>query len=386
MIRLAYIVHTFEMGGLERCVARLANHLDRDRFEPMIICLGRRGGAAGWVKDRDVKIFELGKRDGNDPGVVLQLARLLRRERATLVQSHNWGTLLETAVARRLGRVPLHVHAEHGTVLHDLPSRGLRRFLRRQTMRWSLERTTAVVAVAESVRERVTTLCGFAAEKIQVIPNGVEAPRADAAERQRIRRELGIGPDALVAGSVGRLAAVKDFATAIDAAAELSMRGRDFHLIIVGQGAEAESLARRASAARLEDRVHLVGPQVETGPFLAAMDCYANSSRSEGMSLSILEAMATGLPMVVTDVGESARLVGGAAPCGRVVPPGDPAALAAALEELLLDREARVELSANARRRFAERHSVEKMVLSYERLYEGLTSRARGRRLSRAAP
>ena len=222
-IRVAYVVHTFDMGGAERIVALLAKHLDRSRFQPMIICLNRNGNASTWGAAGDVPIVELHKRSGNDPGVVGRLAAAFRRHQVDVVHSNNWGTLLETVLARRWVRVPGHVHVEHGAELADLRLGFWRRRLRGTAMKWALRRADSVVGVCRSVREGIARRCGFRADRVRLIANGVEAPpgAGDQAERERVRRDLKISPRAVVVGSVGRLAPVKDFETAVEAVAQL---------------------------------------------------------------------------------------------------------------------------------------------------------------------
>ena len=321
--RVAYIVHTFDVGGLERCVAHFANHLDRAQFRPIVICLSRSGTAAQWIVDDDVQIIEMRKRPGNDVGVVRRLARTLRERHVDVVHSHNWGTLLETVLARRWARIPVHVHAERGTLLGSLQVRGLRSRLRAMAARWAMNRADCVVTVAEAVRQKLLQRCGRLRTPVRLIPNGVEVPAVTGPEAapSKLRESLGISAEATVLGSVGRLVPVKDFGTAIDALSELRHQQRAIHFVLVGDGPEREALAVRARERGVEDRVHLVGQRQDVGNWLAMMDVYLNVSQSEGMSQSILEAMAVGLPMVVTDVGDNAVLVDGtvAALYGAVV-------------------------------------------------------------------
>lgn len=374
VVRVAYIVHTFEMGGLERCVARLCNHLDRDRLRPMVVCLSRSGAAADWIERDDVPIIELRKRDGNDPLLVRRLARALNEHRVDIVHSHNWGTLVETSLARRWARVPVHVHAERGTLMGDLNGGGLRGRLRAAAARWAMNRADYVVTVAESVRQKLTARCGRLRTPVQVIPNGVDAPTVSMSETQLVQRRqtLGIAREAIVLGSVGRLVPVKDFGNAIDAVSELRRRGHDVHLILVGDGPEHDRLAARADERGIADRVRLVGRQEDVGNWLAMMDIYLNVSLSEGMSQSILEAMAAGLPMVVTDVGDNAILVDGEDPCGLVVPPASSVAIAAAAANLLEGSVHRLKLSRNGRARYARCYTADAMIQAYQHLYSEL--------------
>jgi len=373
-IRVAHVLHTFGMGGAERIAALLANHADREGFRPMIVCLGENRADGRWELAGDVTVVELRKSSGNDPRVVFRLARVLREHQVDVMHSNNWGTLLETSLARQAAEVAHHVHVEHGAELADLRLGWVRRKLRGTAMRWAFRRVDALVSVCDGVSRLLTYRCGYPAERVQQIPNGVEAPpeARDPAERSRIRAALGVGPETCVVGSVGRLAQVKDFGTAIEAVARLVHEGRDAHLLLVGDGPERRALGEQAETCGIARRVHLVGEQGRVGPWLAAMDVYVNSSLSEGMSLSILEGMSAGLPLVVTGVGENAALLGPDSGGGLVVPPGSPQRLAAALRQLAGDPALRRRLGTAARRRYGRHYTVERMVSGYETLYRSV--------------
>lgn len=370
-VRMAFVVHSFQAGGLERCVARLCNRLNRATFQPMIVCLDRNGAAAEWLECDDVPIVELRKRNGNDVRVVSRLARVLRENSVRLVQSHNWGTLVETTLARRLGATPVHIHAERGMELEALHAPSWKKRLRRIASGWAIRRADCVLTNCEAIRRRLIEDCQPLRRRIQVIPNGVTRPIDDASRETaaRLRREYNIPDEAIVVGSVGRLAPVKDFSRAIEATAILRRRQHDVHLVLVGDGPERSALLSCAQQRDIANRVHIVGWCPDAGSWLAAMDVYLNVSLNEGMSQSILEAMASGLPAVVTDVGDSAHMVGGTDPCGLVVPPGDAEATAAALERLICDHPFRMKCRENAAWRHETRYRLETMVRAFTELY-----------------
>src|SRR5579872_3258324 len=242
-LRVALVVHTFEIGGIERHVARLASRLDRRRFQPLIVCLARSGQAAQWLEADDVPVIELHKRPRNDLRLVFRLARVLRDERVDLVHSHNWGTLVETALARRWAGVPVHVHAERGTVLGVVDGRGLKARLRALAMSWAVRRASALVSNAQAVARRAAAAARLPVEQVRVIPNGLDPPqRRDAREREKVRRQCGIPQDVPVVGSVGRLVAVKNFSSAIEALSRLSGGSNSPHLLLVGDGPERAKL------------------------------------------------------------------------------------------------------------------------------------------------
>ncbi|MCY2966576.1 MAG: glycosyltransferase [Planctomycetota bacterium] len=340
------------MGGLERCVSHLLNNLDRARFEPSLICLKRSGTAAQWLSRSDFPIVELNKPDRHDWRLPGRLSDVFRDLRLDIVHSHNWGTLLETALARRKVSGVRHIHAERGTVFGGSHPGMIKGWVNRYVLRWTLSTCDAVLAVSDDVAVRVVNASGFPANRIQVIPNGVAIPAR-----------------AFVLGSVGRLAEVKRFDLAIRALGQLP---GDAHLILVGEGPEQQRLESLAKELNLEQRVHFTGRQSAVGPWLAAMDVYINCSRSEGMSQSILEAMGFGLPEVVTDVGASRQLVGGDAGCGIVVPPDNVALLTDALTKLSQDSQLRDQFARLGPIRLARDYDLAAMIRKYESLYERL--------------
>lgn len=373
-IRVAFVVHTFDMAGLERCIAHLANHLDRTRFQPVIICLNRSGSAEKWVERDDVPIFALGKRSGNDWRVIRKLAETLKEERVEVVHSHNWGTLVETTLACSRARIRAHLHAEHGLELSDLQLAKWRGRLRNWVKGWGLRRADLVVVVADIVRRRLIEHCRLPPDRIRFVPNGVERLPVDDPEaaRRQIRQELGVSDDTVLIGSAGRLAPIKNFESAVAATAELRSQGRNVALLLVGDGPNRESILERGRELGITEHVFLPGRREDVGRWLAALDVFVNSSLGEAMSMSILEAMAAGLPMVVTDVGENSVLVGGDAPCGLVVPSGDVPALAGGLGRLSSDRALRLNFSKHACSRFEADYTVDQMVNAYSDLYESL--------------
>jgi glycosyltransferase involved in cell wall biosynthesis len=375
LIRVAYVVHTFDMGGLERFISRLANGLDRERFQPLIICLNRNGTAAAWLESADIPVIELHKRRGNDLRLLPRFARVLRDQRVDIVQSHNWGTLLESLAARRLARTPVHFHAERGTIGGTLKNDWKAR-LRRMALRWAARRVSGIITNAASIRNRLRAECGIPEQKVTVIANGVPRLERCLESRAAIRQRLGIAETAFVAGSIGRLVGVKDFPNALNAMGRLVQNGCGLHFILVGDGPDRPALESQIRQLGLDSHVHLVGEQTDIASWLSAFDAYVNCSVSEGMSQAIIEAIALGLPLVVTDVGDNAAIVSKSEPCGIVVPASDCVALAEALERLASDASLRERLAVAAQRRFESNHSLPAMLEAYNTLYSTLFAAA----------
>jgi len=181
---------------------------------------------------------------------------------------------------------------------------------------------------------------------------------------------LGLGPESILVGSVGRLVAVKGFDFAIRAFAEFLSSHQEAHLLLVGDGPERNSLVRIAGDLGISQHVHLVGKQANVDPWLAALDIYINTSHSEGMSQSIIEAMAAGLPIVATDVGDTQRVLGPPdQSAGICVPASDKNALANALAQLTTDPNMRERLKEQSKLRHARCYAEAALTKNCQDLY-----------------
>jgi len=312
-----------------------------------------------------VPVFDLNRRKGNDVRIVWELHRLFRRERPDVVHTHGWGTLLEGMVAARLAGVPSVVHGEHGT----LQVKPHQRWLQRRA--WSS--ANRVLSVSSRLADRMATEMKVSVERITTIRNGVDLSRFNPSDRAAARTALDLPNDALVLGTVGRLVPVKDHATLLEAVALLKRDGLETTVVISGDGPLRESICARAEALGIQDQVRLMGHRTDVEVVMAALDIFVLSSASEGLSNTILEAMATGLPVVATRVGGADELV-----CdgetGILVAPGSPEKMATALVTLLTDEPRRRAMGIAGRHRVEAEFALRTMVGRYEALYMDLAT------------
>jgi glycosyltransferase involved in cell wall biosynthesis len=287
----------------------------------------------------------------------------MRRARPRVVHTHSWGTLCEGYVASRLAGVPVLIHGEHGT----LETRRLNRLVQR----WVWRRVNQVLAVSSLLARRMAATIGFPVDRIRIIRNGVDLERFGGIDRSEARRLLGLDPAALLVGTVGRLVPVKDHATLLHAVAHLASRGLCCDVVIAGEGPLRNATAALAGQLGLGSRVQLLGHRPDVERVLAALDLFVLPSRSEGLSNTILEAMASRLPVVATRVGGAEELVDDGA-TGLLVPPAEPAALADALGRLLAAPARRQAMGAAARRRTEREFGLDGMIRAYQDLYMAL--------------
>jgi glycosyltransferase involved in cell wall biosynthesis len=359
--KLLYVAGNFVAGGAERHMLELWRRLDRERFEVEIAVFQRRGQFAEEVSALGWPLHDLGMGDTiYAPRGIMGFARLVRqvlRFRPDVIQGYLFGPNLFAALAGRLCGVPVVVISKRQVDAFETPRQvAVQRFAHRLA--------THVVAVSEAVGETSVRL-GVARERVTVIPNGVDVDRfAGASIDPALQGENG----APVVGSVGCLAARKDYRTLLDALALLDRRGRSFRAVLVGEGKERSALERHTQELGLSGRVRFLGERPDVERLLPGMDVFVLSSREEGIPNALLEAMAAARPAVATAVGGTPEVLEDGK-TGWLVPPGDPTALAAALEAALSDRAEAARRGAAAQRATRERMSIDVMVDRHQRFY-----------------
>lgn len=365
-MRIAHVIGSFAVGGGERVALDLAGGQTRRGARVMALSLEEPAGGplADEYAARGVEIVRVHKRAGGvDPTLWVRLATVLRRFRADIVHTHNPPPLIYGAPASRLARAGC-VHTKHGA--NAMSAR--RRTLARAAARFC----HAYVAVSETTAAEARRDRDVAAGKLATIENGIDLSRFGLSEvaRAAARAELGIPPHAFVVGTVGRLVAEKNQALLVTALAPLL--SSTLRLVVVGDGpARAGVEAAVAALGERRDFVHLLGARAPAElPWLyAGFDVFALSSDSEGLPLVVIEAMASGLPVVSTAVGGiPAVVVDGVT--GALAPPGDGAALAERIARLAASPTLGVSWGAEGRRRALARYSAERMVDDYFAVYE----------------
>jgi len=356
---------------------KLVSTMDPARFDNRVVTLWEGGALAGQIEAAGIPVRSLSMARGRpDPRGVMALVRLLREERPDVLQTWMYhANLLGTFGARLACVRRLAWNVRTSDFVGPDPSHQTRLASRLCAV---LTRTPLVPeVVVANARSGVSAHAaqGYRPRRWEVIPNGFDLGRfkPDTEARAGIRRELGLASNTPLVGHLARLDPMKDHATFFKAASTVVAGLPGTHFLLAGGGVDACSRQLRAlvADAQLNGFVHLLGERKDVPSLLAALDVFVSSSAyGEGFSNVIGEAMACGVPCVVTDVGDSAAIVGGA---GSVVPPGDPGALASAVSKLLrLMPEERRTIGGAAREQVRERYSLAAVVRRYEELYESL--------------
>jgi sugar transferase (PEP-CTERM/EpsH1 system associated) len=371
---IAHIVFRFDVGGLENGVVNLINRLPENEFDHAIIALTQASDFRTRIRRGDVTVHALDKKPGQDPATYVRLYRLLRQLRPQVVHTRNLGTLECQLVACMAG-VSARIHGEHGWDVHD-PD-GLNRKYR--AMRRAISPAVhRFVTVSRDLHRWLTDKVGIPGRKVQQICNGVDISRFRPRGTQSTSAGLPASPfppQAVIVGSVTRFEPIKDpmnLARAfIDARKRLT--DVDLRLLMVGDGplrADVLQLLESAGEAR---NAWLPGAHSNVDAWLRTMDIYALGSRREGISNTVLEAMASGLPVIASATGGNLELVE-AGTTGALMPPENSAALADALTRYAQDASLRAQHGAAARARAERLFSLEAMVAGYTDLYRGATA------------
>lgn len=363
---IVHVVHSLEGGGTERTLVALLRRFDPSRFDHAVITLREVGSLAARLPDH-VACRPLAAR-GKSRLTGLKLAKTVHALRPAVVHARGTGCWFDTTMAAVRTPSTRLVLGFHG-LEHDAGFRRRQRWI----AGWGLRAGARFTSVSLTGRRRMNRELGLPLKSIDVLSNGVDLDRfrtVDPDTRRRVRSTLRMAETAFVVGTVGSLTPVKGYRGLISAVARAAPSVPQISLLVVGSGPLRENLAAHARAERIGDRVHFTGRREDVPELLTAMDTYVCSSESEGMSNALLEAMASGRPIVATDVGDNAELVRQKVE-GLIVPSGCIESLAAAITQLASTPAVRDRFAAASRARAGD-HDFSHTVRAYERWYASL--------------
>ncbi len=358
-LRVVHVLFSFATGGLEKGVATLTRHAAPD-IEHVVLCLSASGESARLLRP-GTPVVEMRKASGNSLRFLWRLSRQLKRLKPDVVHTRNWSGL-DGVIAARLAGLRRVVHGEHGWGMEDPDGLNPKRVrIRRCLSRWVREYTCVSRSMdtwlSETIRVR---------RPVTQIYNGVDTVAyAPAPDRDALRARLGLPRGEFFAGVVGRLDPIKDHRTLFRAFARVREEFAGAALLVVGDGPERQALQAIAGP---EAGVWFLGNRPDVPEILRCLDVFVLPSLNEGISNTLLEAMATALPIVATRVGGNPELVEDGA-MGTLVPPGDPESLASAIAVYARNPALRLDHSSRARERATTTFPLEAMVSGYEAVY-----------------
>jgi glycosyltransferase involved in cell wall biosynthesis len=380
-VRIAHVITRLIVGGAQENVVLCCEDLMRQYGDEVLLItgppLGPEGSLleqarAGGIPIAPVDELQRPVNPWRDLLSYVRIKRLLRDFRPDVVHTHSAkGGILGRAAAWSL-RVPVIVHTVHGAPFHPYQGRGARAMIR-ACERWAARRCHALVSVADAMTDLMVAAGVAPREKFTTIKSGMDVqPFLDSAQcRDRVRRELGYGPDEIVIGKIARLFHLKGHEYVIEAAKDVVRANRPARFLFVGGGTLREPLTRQIAAAGLTGHFQFAGltPPHRIPELIAAMDIVVHASLREGLARALPQALIAGKPVVSFDV-DGAREVVLDGQTGFLVPPQDAAGLAAALNRLIGDASLRNRLGEEGRRRFTDEFRHERMTAQLRTLYQ----------------
>lgn len=370
-IRVAFILHVMQVAGAEVLVFEIIQRL-RSRIDPHVFCLDAIGPLGERLIAEGVPVVAFGRRPGLDWRLIPQMAREIRARRIEVIHAHQYTPFFYSSLAARLSRIrPRVIFTEHGRHFPDVVS-PRRRFVNRLLFDRLADEVTAVCDFSAGA---LADNDGFSKARIRVIPNGITLDRyGPVDDRAGLRGRLGLAPDRRYVTIVARFHPVKDHATLLRAFQVVARATTDVDLLLVGDGPLRGALEQQAHELGIGSRVHMVGVQSNVPDWLRASDIFTLCSVSEAASITLLEAMACGLPCVVTAVGGNPELVRDGQD-GLLVPRGDAEGLAGALLRLLAQPDTRAKMGRSGRQRVQDEFLLETTIGRYGSLYADLAGR-----------
>lgn len=377
--RVLNVITKLDIGGAQETVLSQCELLDRDRFSVALV-VGRHLGAGAELTNeaqtRGISVISVPTmvrpiRPFKDLAAVFQLTRLFLTDRPDVVHTHSSKAGVLGRIAARLARVPQVVHTVHGWSFHEgMSAPG--RFAYVSIERLAARLSSAIVVVSEHDREIGVGARIGRPEQYELIRPGIDltAYGGGSCARSSARVALGLSDDACVIGTVGRLAEPKDPLTLIDAAAAVVKAVPQLHVVLIGDGPLHDHVERTATERGIRERVHLVGERRDIASILPAFDVFVFSSRREALGRSFVEALATGVPVVATNVGGVGEVLTDGE-SGLLVEAGNPGALAEAITRVVTDDVLAERLRNHgcaAVREFGADRMVERLMALYDRL------------------
>ncbi|MEM7682413.1 MAG: glycosyltransferase [Planctomycetota bacterium] len=374
--RIVHVMHRLDRAGAELVAAQIARAL-RSEFDFAFYLLDGVGPLGAELSQEGFNVVDLGRTPGVDTALIRKLHNLLRAQRPDVVHAHQYTPFFYASTARYAGARPPILFTEHGRHYPDP-----RKLRRRLANRFLLRGADRITAVGDFVKRALVDCEGMRRDRIEVVYNAVDAdrfapptdPAEHAALRLRARQAMRVDPEQPVAIQVARFHPVKDHGTALHAFAQVQDKLPGATLVLVGDGPERANLEALIDELEMAPHVRVLGVRADVDDLLPGADCFVLSSLSEGVSLTLLEAMAAGLPVAATDVGGNAEVVAHGE-TGLLSPRQDPDLLAYNLRLILRDRQLGASLGHTGQQRVAEQFSRQSMLDAYARLYRQMSDR-----------
>jgi L-malate glycosyltransferase len=368
---LSHVVNTLDPGGAERLVIEMSREFSR-HYDVEVICLDKPGAWAGELRDSGVPVHSLWRQPGFDVSIPGKLSSHFRRHNTRIIHAHQCTAWFYAALSRLAYSEPRLLVQEHGRLYPEVEKR-VRTFVNRALIR---KLTHTFVAVSRDTRDRLVKYEGLESRQIEVIHNGIATPsKLTVSERHALRNELGFDYVDFVVGTVARFDPIKNLPMLVSSIAAAARQTHRVRGLLIGDGPVFRELAGQLARVGLSQRVVLTGYRSDATRLVQCLDLFVLSSSSEGMSVALLEAMAAGVAVAVTEVGGNTEIVLKDL-AGWTVPSSSTEALTAVIVEAAQDPEKRNRFAQAGQRRFAEEFCWMRMIETYRERYSELLAKS----------
>ena len=370
---IAHVIYRLGTGGLENGLINLINQMPSDKYRHIIICLKGSTSFRERLQRQDVEIVDLKKQEGQDWNSFLSFYRIIKQYQVDIVHTRNLGTI-EYQVPALLAGVKYRVHGEHGWDVFD-PEGNNKKY---QYLRRLLSPLIQIfIPLSIHLEDYLLQKVKIPANKIRRICNGVDTQKFFPKKHKQALLDCPLIFDNknIYIGTVGRMHGVKDQITLVNAFILLMQENPDLlgqvYLILVGDGPLKEQASKLLKQHQLNEYAWLAGERKDIAEIMRSLDVFVLPSQAEGISNTILEAMATGLAVIATEVGGNPELVKNYE-TGLLVPPSNPVAMAKAVDILIKDKEKRQQQGKKGKQSVLENFSIKAMVNKYTDVYDSL--------------
>jgi sugar transferase (PEP-CTERM/EpsH1 system associated) len=363
-LHILHITHSLNVGGLERVVVDLAKGFKKKGYIVSICCLDGKEPLGNEAESAGIKVYSLNKGPGIKCGLPFKIAKIIREERIDLIHTHNESGLIYGVTAAFLARVSNIVHTDHGKEPGYDEKKALK--LAEKIL---LKKLDHVVAVSEDLKNKIVQSTGISKDKILVIPNGIDVEHFYQPNlRDEVRRKLGISSDTFVIANIARMVPLKNQSFLINIFKEVVVDYPNVKLLLVGDGPMRYELQAYCKNMGLSKSIIFLGERKDIFELLSAVDLFVLPSLTEGTSITLIEAMSSGTPVVASEVGGNSEVIENGK-TGFLNPLGQIEMWITTIKSLIRNKEDRIRVAQNAKMEVVKKFSLEGMIGNYEKIY-----------------
>jgi len=364
-LKILIITYTLEVGGAERVAVSIAKGLNKSKFEPIFCCF--KGGALEKdLRDHGISVFNLNKSRGFDLSVLTKLIKIIKEKKIDIIHTHSFSPNFWGRLAGIIARVPVIIGTEHSVA-------SVKTIFQKKADKILAKYSSKIVSVSDRVKLSLCEEENISPDKILTIYNGID-PMKPSSNKEAISKKnegLGIDLNKKIIVSIGRLEPPKGYEFLLESAKTVKREFPPIQFVIVGEGSLRYKLEKLRDDLKLRDTVIFLGHRNDIADILSISDIAALPSVREGFSVSLLEFMSLGKPIIATDVGgNNEAVINGES--GIIIPPMDPIALTQGILKLIQENNTAEDMGMRAMERFKENFTLQTMIQEIEKLYDTL--------------